>query len=356
MPGSVLCPVRRCRLVLGLVSALVVAACGRAAQPPGESASAPQDFYRGKTVRIVVGSGAGGGFDRTARLVARHISRHIPGSPTVIVENMPGGGGLVAANHLFYAAPSDGLVMGIFPEPQVLNQLTGAEGVQFDLRKFKWLGSSYDDPHVCIVRRDAPVTSFKDMIGSTTPTLIGATGPGSNSYDAPRVIAAATGATLKVVAGYPTTNDVRVGVERGELHGVCLGWESVKSTAGQWLDSGYARAFVQTGSTAHKDLPDVPLAVDFAKDEESRVLLRLVNAPGAISKPFVFPPAVSDDRVEIMRGALMAAYRDPELVAEAKTLRLDLQPKPAAEVQQILDEVLATSPETASKYKKIMGP
>lgn len=317
---------------------------------------AAEQFYSRKTVSIVVGSGAGGGFDTTARIVSRHISTYIPGHPTVIVVNMPGGGGLVAANHMFNAAPRDGTVIGVFHEAQVMNQLTGGEGVQFDLRKFNWLGSSYVDPNVCIVRTDAPLTNMKDIIGSSMTTAVGGTGPGSNTYDAPRVLAAATGANLKAVAGYPTTNDVRVGVERGELQGMCLGWESVRSSAGEWLDNKYAKVFVQNGTTRHKDLPDVPLALEFAKNEESKTMLRLVDAPGAMAKPFALPPGVDDTRVQVMRNALLATYRDPVFLQEAKAMRLEFQPKTASEIQQVLNEVLATPPEIAAKYRHIIQP
>ena len=340
-----------CRVSVGLAAALFLAGCG-----PSAGSDSPAGFYRGKTVSIIVGSGAGGGFDTTARLVARHISRHILGAPVVIVVNMPGGGGLVAANHVFSAAAKDGTVIGLFHEAQVMNQLTGGEGVNFDLRQFNWLGSSYDDPNVCIVRTDAPVTSFKDMIGRAMPIAVGGTGPGSNTYDAPRVLAAATHANLKAVAGYPTTNDVRIGVERGEIQGMCLGWESVQSASGAWLKDGYARVFVQNGTARHQDLPDVPLALEFAQDEESRTLLRLVDAPGAMAKPFTLPPGVDAGRVQVMRDALMATYRDPALLDEAKAMNLEFQPKDAGQIQQILSEVLATAPEVAARYRQIIQP
>jgi len=341
-----------CGAKAALAAALLLAGCGQSTV----NESAGGDFYRGKTLSIIVGSGAGGGFDTTARLVARHIGRHIPGAPTVIVVNMPGGGGLVAANHVFSAAAKDGTVVGLFHEAQVMNQLTGGEGVNFDLRQFNWLGSSYDDPNVCIVRTDAPVTTFKEMIGRAMPIGVGGTGPGSNTYDAPRVLAAATGASLKAVAGYPTTNDVRVGVERGEIQGMCLGWESVQSASGEWLKDGYARVFVQNGTARHKDLPDVPLAMEFAKDEDSRTLLRLVDAPGAMAKPFALPPGVDAGRVQVLRGALAATYRDPVFLKEAEAMNLAFQPKDAEQIQQILNEVLATPPGMAAKYRQIIQP
>ena len=372
---------KTCRAVLALQAALCLIGCGEppsattpAAAPDARSAptassfregeptltagqqQAAEAFYRRKTISIIVGSGAGGGFDTTARVVSRHIGKHIPGAPIVIVQNMPGGGGLVAANHMFSAAPKDGTVIGLFHEAQVMSQLTGVEGVRFDLREFNWLGSSYVDPNVCIVRTDAPVTSFKDMIGRTGPIAVGGTGPGSNTYDAPRVLAAATHANLKAVAGYPTTNDVRIGVERGEIQGMCLGWESVRSASTQWLDDKYARVFVQNGTTRHRDLPDVPMALEFASDERSKALLRLVDAPGAMSKPFTLPPGVDQTRVQVMRRALQATYHDPAFLEEARALRLEFQPKTAAEIQRVLTEVLATPPDIAAEYRQIIQP
>ncbi|MET0215028.1 MAG: tripartite tricarboxylate transporter substrate-binding protein [Vicinamibacterales bacterium] len=344
------------RALCGALAALALTACGQPSSTVPRGQSAATDFYRGKTVSIVVGSGAGGGFDTTARLVARHIGKHIPGAPTVIVVNMPGGGGLVAANHVFSAAPKDGTVIGLFHEAQMMNQLTGGEGVNFDLRQFNWLGSSYDDPNVCIVRTDAGVTSFKEMIGSARIIAVGGTGPGSNTYDAPRVLAAATGASLKAVAGYPTTNDVRIGVERGEIQGMCLGWESVKSASSQWLKDGYAKVIVQNGVTRHGDLPDVPLAIEFAKDDERRMLLRLVDAPGAMAKPFTLPPGVDPARVEIIRTALTASYHDAALLDEARAMNLEFQSKTARQIHEILDEVLATPPAVAARYREIIQP
>jgi tripartite-type tricarboxylate transporter receptor subunit TctC len=344
------------RALCGALAAVAVAACGQPSSTAPQGQSAASDFYRGKTVSIIVGSGAGGGFDTTARLVARHIGKHIPGTPTVIVVNMPGGGGLVAANHVFSAAAKDGTVIGLFHEAQMMNQLTGGEGVNFDLRQFNWLGSSYDDPNVCIVRTDAGVPSFKELIGNARTIAVGGTGPGSNTYDAPRVLAAATGASLKAVAGYPTTNDVRVGVERGEIQGMCLGWESVKSASGQWLKDGYAKVIVQNGVTRHRDLPDVPLAIEFAPDEERRMLLRLVDAPGAMAKPFTLPPGVDSSRVEIMRTAVAATYHDAAMLDEARAMNLEFQPKTASQIHEILDEVLATPPAVAAKYREIIQP
>ena len=263
---------------------------------------------------------------------------------------------MIAANYLYNSAPKDGTAIGIFHEAQMMNQLTKVEGVQFDLRKFNWLGSSYVDPNVCLVRNDAPVSTFKDMIGRAQPVPVGGTGPGSNTYDAPRVLAAATGANLKAVAGYPTTNDARVGVERGELQGMCLGWESVKSASKQWLDDKYAHVVVQNGLTKHRELPDVPLAAEFAKDDTARAMLKLVDAPAAMSKPFAMPPGVDPNLVAVMRVALLSMFADPTFQEEAVTMHLEFQPKDAAGIQQVLTDVLATPQPIADKYRAIIAP
>jgi hypothetical protein len=194
------------------------------------------------------------------------------------------------------------------------------------------------------------------MIGSPTPFIVGGTGPGSNSYDVPRVLAAATNANIKAVAGYPTTNDVKLGIERGELHGICFGWESVQSATGHWLQDRYVTVVVQNGVTRHADLPDVPSAVEFAKDETSKRLLRLVEAPGAIAKPFALPPGVDPVRVEVLRAALLATYQDPAFLEEAAAMNLDFRPKTAAEIEQILDEVLGAAPDVVARMKKIVAP
>jgi tripartite-type tricarboxylate transporter receptor subunit TctC len=262
----------------------------------------------------------------------------------------------VATNHLFNAAPRDGTVVGIFAESQVINQLTGTSGVQFDFRAFNWLGSSYVDPHVCLVRSDAAMTDFRSMIGSRAAIAVGATGPGSNTYAIPRLLAVATGANFKVVSGYQTTSDVRIAVERGEVHGMCLGWESVRSASSQWLDEGYAQVLVQVGLAAHPDLPDVPVAIEFAKDTASRMLLQLVDAPGAFAKPFALPPGVDPARVHLMRRALQATYRDPAFLAEARSMKLEFQPKTAADIQRTVTDVLATPPDVAARYRQMVEP
>ena len=265
---------------------------------------------------------------------------------------MPGGGGLVAANHVFSAAPKDGTVIGLFHEAQMMNQLTGRRrrpvrpaGVQLARQ---------------LVRRPERLHRAHRCAGDhlqghdrrSTPIAVGGTGPGSNTYDAPRVLAAATGANLKAVAGYPTTNDVRIGVERGELQGMCLGWESVQSASGQWLDDRYAVVFVQNGTTRHKDLPDVPLAMEFAKDDDSRMLLRLVDAPGAMAKPFALPPGVDRARVEVMRSALADTIAIRPSSRRRSAMRLDFQPKDAAGIQQVLND----RPRHAARHRGEVPP
>lgn len=329
-----------------------------AASPVPAAASNPEveSFFRGRTIRVVVGNAAGGGFDNTARMVARHLGSHIPGSPQVIVENMPGGGGLVAANFLYNTAPKDGATLGLFHEAQVLNQVTGGEGVQFDARKFAILGSSFNDSAICFTRADSGIGSMQDAQASPQPIIIGATGPGANSFDVPVTVAAATGAKFKVVPGYPGSNDIRIAIERGEVQGACLAWETLKSQTMQWFTSGFVRPLVQSGLTRNPDLPELPVALEFARDDEAKALLRLLAAPGEIAKPFVLPPGAPPARVQALQAALAETYRDPAFLAEAKTAKLDFTPKSPQQVAGILDEVLATPPDVARRYRQITNP
>ena len=328
-----------------------------AAEPQlsAEQQQQAEAFYKGKVLRIIVGSPPGGGFDTTARLVSRHIGNHIPGKPEVIVENMPGGSNMVAANYIYTQAPKDGTVIGTFHENNLLSQVTGTEGVQFDMRKFAWLGSSYSDPNVCVIRANAPVKTFEESIKGNATVAFGGTGPGAATYEAPRVVAEATGAKIKAVGGYPGTNDARLGIERGELQGMCLGWESVKTSLTQWLNDGMAKVFVQNGARKHKDLADVPLALDYANGEEGKALLRLLAAPNEMSKPYAAPPEVDPSRLAVLRSALAATYSDPAFLAEARNLKLDFSPSGPPEMQEIIDAVLATPAETVKKYKEIVS-
>lgn len=335
-------------------AATPAAAATPAPTPTPDAKAAIADFYRGKTVSIVVGFAPGGGFDATARLLSRHLPKHIPGGPTVIVQNMEGAGSLVAANHLYNVAKPDGLTVGLFHETQVLNQLQGREGVQFDARKFGWLAGSFSSSVACMVRQDTPFKSWRDVIASKDPVSFAGTGPGSNTDDAPKVLKSATGANTKVVSGYKGSADVRLAVERGDVHGACFSWESVKATAPDWAAGKTVRTLLQFGRRKHADLAAVPLAEEFATSDDGKAFIRLFSAPAQMAKSFVLPPGAARERLAALRAAFAAAYKDPELLEDAKKSKIDIEPLTAEEVEQIIQEVLSTPPEVAKRFAEIL--
>lgn len=345
------------------LAALVAGACapgsGQATSPAPAAASptptadaraAVADFYRGQVVTIVVGFAPGGGFDTTARILARHLPKHIPGNPTVIVQNMEGAGSLVAANHLYNVAKPDGRTLGLFHETQVINQLTGKEGVQFDARKFAWLGGSFKTVVTCLLREDTPFRTWRDVVSSQKPAIFGSTGPGSNTDETPKILRAATGANVRVIAGYKGSAEIRNAVERGEVDGMCLSWDSIRATAPDWAQGKVVRNLVQVGLAKSRELPDVPLAEEFATSEEGKLLLRVLATPQQMAKSFAAPPGTPPERVEALRTAFAAAYKDPELLEDAKKSKIEIEPLTGEEVERVVNDLLKTPPDVAKKF------
>lgn len=352
-------------LAVSIGTSLVLGACTNAAPSPaaapgkptsapsGASAKAPVS-YAGQTVRIVVGYATGGGYDNTARLLSRHLGNHLPGNPQVIVENMEGAASKVAANYLYNNAPKDGTVIGSVNPQLIMDQVTGAEGVQFDARQFQWLGSAQSSTEVCAVRTNGKVTSFKEALETNDPVRIGANAPGDNTWTSPVMLKATTGVKFEVIPGYKGTNDLRVAVERGEIEGLCQSWESM--SASSQIQNKVIRPIVQNASTKHPDLQDVPLADEFVKDAEGKRLLALTRAPREIDKPFLAPPGTAPERLEVLRAGVAAAFADPALKADAKSAKLDLQPKSGAEVGSVVSDLVATPPDALKRFQEILKP
>jgi tripartite-type tricarboxylate transporter receptor subunit TctC len=342
--------------------AIVVAACGGAAPPvtaptatpTQDPAAAVKAFYSGKTVRVIVGLEAGGGFDTTARVLARHMGKYIPGNPTLVVENMPGAGSRVAANHLYEVAEPDGLTFGVFNELQTLQQALGAADIKFDARKFSWLGSVFSATIVCIARKDKGFTKVEDIQG-TKQFIVGSTGPGSNTGDFPQILRTAIGANIKIVSGYQGTAGISRAVDSGEVDGGCWTWESMSVTQGQNIKDGKMVPLLQQGDEKIKDLPDVPLAVDVAKTNEGKAMLKAITAPANISKAFTAPPNVPADRLQALRDAFTKAWNDPELKAEAKQAKIDILPKDHQAVQKVVNELLSFDKATIDALKAALA-
>jgi tripartite-type tricarboxylate transporter receptor subunit TctC len=319
---------------------------------------APADeFYKGKTVTFVVGFSAGGGFDTYTRLIARHFAKHIPGNPTVVVENRTGAGSLIAANYIFNQAPKDGTVIGNWIGPLVLQQVLGNKAAKFDGRQFGWLGVPTPDSGVCALTKASGIATMDDWFKSQRPIKIGGTAPGSTTDDVPRLVQAALGLPMKLVEGYKGTSKVRLAAESGEVDGGCWAWESIKPTWAKGLEAGDVRIVLQTIKKSHSDLQKVPRAFQYAKTDEARALLEIANGPYSLgTRPFTVPPGVPQDRLQLLQKAFMETLRDPELLAEANKSKIDIDPLDGPSVAKMMSGLYDLSPEFKAKLANILIP
>jgi tripartite-type tricarboxylate transporter receptor subunit TctC len=332
-----------------------------AAAAPKADPKAIEEFYKGKTVRVIVATTAGSVFDAWGRLVARHMPKHLPGNPNMIVENMPGAGHLIGANHLYNVAPKDGTAIGTFVETQVTNQLVGGKGIEFDMAKFNWIGSVQASNVTCVARSDTSnkITDLSALIGpSSKEVVFGTTGPGTNSYDFPSLMKQVLGANLRLVSGYPGNQEVRKAIEGGEVEAYCATWDAVGRGLEPWKQAGAPPyvILVQEGEQRHLELQDVPLMRELAKTEDDKLMFKVLSGPSSFTRPFAAPPGTPPERVEALRQAFMDVFEDPELIDEAKKASLDFEPKSGAQVQAGMQEVLNTPPAAAERFTKLMTP
>lgn len=312
-------------------------------------------FYKGKQMTIVVGSSAGGGYDTYARLVGRHMGKHIPGNPIFIVQNMPGAGGNVSANYLYNVAPKDGTVIGAYQSGVILEPLLGKTPVKHDPSKAIYLGSANDDVYICIARADAAAKSFQDVLKTE---LILAASQSSSTADYPEVINTVLKSKFKPVTGYAGSREISLAIERGEAQGACgLAWPSINVTQPGWFDTGRMKVILQTHATGHPELnaKGVPLAHSFAKTDEDRAMLDLFFSQSRFGRPFVIAPDVPKDRAEALRKAFAETMKDPEARAEAAKFRLDMDPVSAQDVQEEVRKVYASPPAIIAKVKAALG-
>jgi tripartite-type tricarboxylate transporter receptor subunit TctC len=314
------------------------------------------DFYKGKTIRIIVGGSAGGGFDTYSRVMARHMGKHIPGNPAIMVENMSGAGTLIAAKYLHSSAKPDGLAFGIFNGSLILGRALGMKGIDFDVREFEYLGVPVQDSTVCALRKESGVTSMDQWLATKTLVKIGGLGPGNSTSDVPRVLRATLDLPIQVVDGYKGTAEVRLAADAGEVHGGCWAWESVKVTWAKGVQSADVNPVVQVTAKKIPDLPNVPLALDLAKTEEARLLLKAgAIDPSAIVRVYVTTPRTPKDRLQILRRAFTNTLKDPDFGAEMKKSNLDINPLTGEEVKQIVDSLFGLNPALLSKLAQILA-
>jgi len=318
----------------------------------GTAHTSNHEFYKGKTLRIIVGSAAGGGFDTYSRVIARHIGKHLPGHPTIVVQNMPGAGQLIAANHLYRVAKPDGLTMGNFIGGLLLRQILGQPGIEFDGLKFEYVGVPLKDTWLCALTKASGITSMEKWLGSKSPVKLGGTGPGANTDDIPAILKAALGLPIQLITGYKGTADIRLAAESGEVAGGCWSWDSIRATWSKALESGDAVVVVQMANQPHPDLPKVPLAINFARTEDERRLIQLgTHDPAAMNRLYVLPPGTSKEIVQIMRKAFIETLNDSDFKADAKKSKLDVEPISGEELAKTVAVLFKLSPALVTKLK-----
>jgi len=309
-----------------------------------------QDFYRGKTLTIVVGFTPGGGFDINARLLARHIGRHIPGNPTIVVQNMPGAAGLNSAQYLDTAAPRDGTVIDIFNFGNIGDSRLHPDKIKVDFRKFNWIGSISQDLTVCYVWHTFGVKTIADL--KAKPHVhMGLTGMGSSSDTNQRILKSIFGVRIQQVAGYPGSAEQRIAIERGELDGDCGAWSSIPL---EWIEGRKIVPVIRSSPSIAPDMPsDVPYGVDIAPSGRDRQVLRMLLASTQVGRPFIASQAVPAERVKILRDAFNATMQDPQFVAEAQKLRLPISPKTGEEALKVVEEIYATPGDIVAAARKV---
>jgi len=333
-----------------IVIASIVALCSHF-----HPADAQEVFYRSKTIRVIVGLAPGGGFDTYSRVIARHMGKHIPGTPTMVVDNMPGAASLLAANHVYKVAKPDGLTIGNFVGGLVFQQILGLPGVAFDGPKFEYLGVPAQDNFIIGIAKSTGITSVEQWKASGTILKIGGVAPGGGTDDIPKVLKATLGLPLQMVSGYKGTGPVRLAFNAGEVQGISNSLESFRSTWRAELEKGEVIYLVQANLKPHPEIPNVPWAADLTKNEEARkMILTAARVNGVLNRFYVLPPGTPKERVLLLRKAFMDTMTDPEFLADAQKAKLDLDPIDGEEIQRQVRELFNLDPPLVAKMREIL--
>ena len=334
-------------------------ACAAVATGAASGTTFAQDavdqFYRGKTINIYIGSSAGGGYDAYARALGRHMGKYIPGNPTIVPQNMPGAGGNKAAGYVYSVAPRDGTAIGALFPGGILAPLLGDTPIQHDPAKFIFVGSANSDVYTCVARTDSPIMSFKDAL--TQEVIVGASNEGGTTRDMPTLSNNVLGTKFRIVTGYGGTREIALAVERKEIHGLCgYGYTSLLSVTPRWLTDKVVRILVQENAKGAPALnkQGVPRTVDFAKTPEDRQVMELVYSQAVIGRPYVLPEGVPRERVAALRKAFMAALADPALLAEAEKMKLDVEPISGDDVQTMVAQLFAMPARIVERAKQAL--
>jgi tripartite-type tricarboxylate transporter receptor subunit TctC len=306
-------------------------------------------FYAGKTVRLIVGVGVGTGYDINARLLARHIGRHIPGNPTIIVQNQPGAGSLTMTNQMFAAGPFDGTVLGASFNGLPTAPLLQPNGVRFDATKMNWVGSTNRETQTMYVWHTAPMQSLQDL--KTKEMIVGAQAPGSTQYDYPMLGRALFDLKFKIVTGYKSTSDINLAMERGEVHGTLANWSTVKTLNLKQYEDKLIRMLVVWGAREHPELKGIPLITSLAATPEHKQALELALARLEFGRPFFMPPNVPAARVSAIRRAFDATMKDSEFLAEADKLKLEIDPMNGEDIARMLEQMSRTPADVVTRVR-----
>ena len=305
----------------------------------------------GRVPTMIIGFGPGGGYDLWGRIVARHIGKHMPGAPNLVTQNMPGAGSFVAASWIYNIAPKDGSVLGIIARDAALGPLTGADGARFDSTKMSWLGTPVTETTVCIANANSPVKTVDDLY--TKELIIGDTGPGTGTRSYPLALNALLGMKFKLVSGFPSSSDVFLAMERGEVDGMCESLDSVVGKRPDWLETKKVRILFQGGSEPNPHV-DAPFVLDLAKTEAQKAEITFLYAGQGIGRPFVAPPNLPADKLKMLREAFDKTMADPDFIADAKRQKLDVEPKDGAHLEQLVRSIYATPKPIIEKIGKLI--
>jgi tripartite-type tricarboxylate transporter receptor subunit TctC len=324
------------------------AAIGALAPVLPSRAQPPAEFYKGKSIDLYIGYSVGGAYDLYARVLSRHLGRHIPGNPTIVPKNMEGAGSLRLANWLFNVAPRDGTAIGTIGRGTAFDPILGSKAAQLDGTRYSWIGSANNEVSVCVSWKTSGITSFEDLL--TKELVIGGTGAAADTDQFPKILNGVLGTRLKIVAGYPGGNEITMAMERGEVSGRCgWSWSSVMATHRRWVEDKSINILVQLSLGKHPDLPHIPLIVDLAGSEEQQQIFRLIFARQVMGRPFLGPPNIPPDRVELLRKAFAETMRDPQFLADAVKSQLEITPVAGEAVEQLVKEIYRTPKAVADK-------
>jgi tripartite-type tricarboxylate transporter receptor subunit TctC len=320
----------------------------------GGQPSRAQDFYQGKTITFIVGASPGGSLDTYTRLIGRYLGTHVPGNPSVIVENMPGAGSLVAANHVYNLAKPDGLTIAGFAAAVVLQQVMGNQAAQFDGRKFGWIGTPILYHSICVMREESGIKTMDDWLAAKRPPIIGGMGPGAGPSDTPRILDAAIGLPLKLVDGYGGGAAVRLALERGEIDGYCGSWQDVRRVWQEAIKAGKFAVVLQASVDSSPELTQVPLAIQYAKSEEAKQLITVNDTIHGFEFVYATPPGVPTDRLQSLRKAFMETLRSPELAQEAAKSGQEINPVDGGTIEKKLGALYDLPASTVAKLKQVL--